>query len=177
MKNKDHSSIGEYILFFLSEAAEMLPRPFETPYQHSRRLLHGNLSYQSYNTTVHRLQKRGLVEVVKKNNEKFLRLTKEGQLEALLSKAKLPGIIKWDGKWRLVMFDIPEDAKDKRDQLRDLLKRNNFYRLQASVYINPYPLNREAITYLKETGLIAYIRILKVEEMDEDKELRKKFNL
>jgi phenylacetic acid degradation operon negative regulatory protein len=155
----------------------MLPRPFETPYNHSRRLLHGNLSYKNYNTAVYRLRKRGLVEVVNKNNGKFLRLTKEGQLETLLAKAKLPGSNKWDGKWRLMMFDIPEGARDKRNRLRGLLKQNNFYKLQASVYINPYPLNREAVNYLKETKLMEYIRILRVDEMDEDEELRKRFGL
>ena len=75
------------------------------------------------------------------------------------------------------MFDIPEENEDKRNFFRWLLKRNNFIELQHSVYINPYPLNRDVISYLKKTGLIEYIRILKVEEMDSDKNLRKKFNL
>ncbi len=75
------------------------------------------------------------------------------------------------------MFDIPESSKSKRSLLRRLLKKNNFCKLQASVYINPYPLNREAVEYLKETGLIEYIRILKVEELDNDIELLKKYGL
>ena len=106
-----------------------------------------------------------------------MRLTAEGQLEALLAKAKFPVPVKWDGKWRMVVFDIPEDSKEQRNKLRQLLKANNFYKLQASVYVNPYPLNREAVKYLQETKLIDYIRIIKVEEMDDDKDLKKHFQL
>ena len=48
---------------------------------------------------------------------------------------------------------------------------------QASVFISPFRLNREAVWYLKKTGLIEYIRILRVDEMDEDKHLKKHFHL
>ena len=75
------------------------------------------------------------------------------------------------------MFDIPEGSKEKRAILRSLLKRNDFCKLQASVYISPFSLNREAISYLNSSGLRDYIRILKVEEMDYDKDLLKRFGL
>ena len=74
-----------------------------------------------------------------------------------------------------VHFDIPEDARDKRDSLRSLLKKLGFVKLQASVFINPYPLNREALAYLRQSDLMGYIRIIKVEEMDSDLDLKKKF--
>jgi CRISPR-associated endonuclease Cas2 len=75
------------------------------------------------------------------------------------------------------MFDIPEDHRDKRDKLRRLLKRNNFIKLQASVFISPYALNKQAVEYLKETGLDEYIRILRVDAIDKDEDLKKKFKL
>ena len=89
----------------------------------------------------------------------------------------MPVKIKWDGKWRMVIFDIPEEASNERDQLRRLLLLNNFCKLQASVYISPHPINREAIDYLKETGLIKYIRFARIDELDDDKDLKKKFDL
>ena len=49
--------------------------------------------------------------------------------------------------------------------------------MQASVYVSPYALNREAVEYLKETGLIEYIRIGRLEELDDDADLRKKFKI
>ena len=77
----------------------------------------------------------------------------------------------------MVIFDIPEDARDKRGLLRRLLKRNHFIKLQASVFVSPYSLNREAISYLRKIGLINFVRIMKVEEMDNDAALRKAFQL
>lgn len=129
------------------------------------------------NSAMYALCKRGYIRYEDKNAKRFIKITKKGELEALFSKAMLPKKEKWDGKWRLIIFDIPEETREKRDQLRFLLKKNNFKLLQASVFISPYALNREALKYLKETGLIDYIRILKVEEMDNDKDLLKKFDL
>ncbi len=127
---------------------------------------------------VYYLSRKGFIKIVDKNNERFLKLTNKGQLEALLAKARLrEKPQEWDGKWRLIIFDIPEESRQKRNHFRWLLKHNGFYQLQASVFINPYPLNREAVEYLRETGLMHYIRILKVDEMDEDKDLRKHFGL
>jgi CRISPR-associated endonuclease Cas2 len=173
---KKESTIVNALLFALDVAKEIMPMIMVSPYQRGRRLLYGN-NYNSYRNTVYNLQKRGSIKIISKEGKKFLQLTKKGKLEVLLAKARMPLIEKWDGKWRLIMFDIPEDAKQHRDRLRDLLKRNNFYKLQESVYINPQPLNREAIRYLQETELIRYIRILKVEEMDNDIFLKKKFGL
>jgi len=164
------------ILSELNELDQIAPMLLASRYQKGRRLLYGN-NYNTYRNTVYNLKKRGSVQVISKNGKKFLKLTKKGQLEILLAKAVMPAQGKWDGKWRMLIFDIPEAVKPQRNKLRWLLKKNNFKKLQASVYINPYPLNREAVTYLQESGLNAYIRIIKVEEMDNDKDLRKKFNL
>lgn len=151
-----------------------------SPHELRRRLWQGHPLGDSKNfyRMVIYLEEKGLIKYVDKNNERFVRLTKKGQLEALLAKAKIPqNNVLWDKKWRVIIFDIPEESEDKRIFFRTLLKKNNFQMLQHSVYISPFPLNREAIEYLNETHLIEYIRILKVEELDNDSELRKKFGL
>lgn len=106
-----------------------------------------------------------------------MELTKKGELELLMARAWLNKPAVWDGKWRVIFFDIPENANTRRDKLRRLLIKNGFIKLQASIYISPYTLNRLAIDYLKNTGLIGYIRIGRLEELDDDRDLRKKFNL
>lgn len=174
MPKKGLAFTSKFLLYLL--AAGDLIAPMISPYELRRRAFFGG-NYDSYRRTLYKWQKRGWIKFVDKNAERFIKLTKKGELEALLAKAKLPHPAKWDGKWRMVVFDIPEDAKEKRNLLRGLLKKQRFYGLQASVYVSPYPLNRDAIYYLQETGLISYIRIAKVEEMDNDKDLRKRFNL
>lgn len=171
------ANIADNILMFLSEAVNLLPRPFETPYEHVCRLRGQSFGKRNYYNAIYGLKKRGVIAVVEKNNKRFIALTKKGQLEILLSKVKLIKTKSWDGRWRIVMFDIPEDFRGRRNVLRRFLKGLGFYKLQASVFINPYPMNREAVRYLQTTGLIEFIRMIRTDEVDNDKDLRKKFNL
>jgi DNA-binding transcriptional regulator PaaX len=135
---------------------------------HSRKTVYNSLR---------NLRQQGLVKKMKKKGKNFFFLTSKGELRLLLSKAALARPAHWDNFWRLLIFDIPEDCRDKRDGLRRLLKINGFVKLQTSVFIHPYPLNREAISFLKQSGLIDYIHIIKASEIDDDSDLRKKFNL
>ncbi len=127
--------------------------------------------------SAYHLKDRGLVEEVSKNGKKFLKLTQKGELELLFKKARFKQYTAWDGKWRVVMFDIPEDAKHKRDKLRRLLKAQNFLMIQNSVFISPHPINMEGVMFLKESGLDSYIRIARIDEMDNDADLKIHFKL
>ena len=147
-----------------------------SPYKWRAWALYGK-GYDSYRNVINSLERQGLLQLENKNGKKFLKLTQKGQLEVLLAKAKLPQKKKWDGKWRIITFDFPETAKIQRNQFRALLKINNFAKLQASVYVSPFVLNREAVKYLKETKLLEFVRIIKAEEIDDDKDLRKHFKL
>ena len=56
---------------------------------------------------------------------------------------------KWQGKWYLVMFDVPEIQRNKRVYLRKFLKQIGFYPYQKSVYVFPYECEKE-ITLIKK---------------------------
>jgi CRISPR-associated endonuclease Cas2 len=172
---KKQNTLVKAILQALFEAGRSLPHPLKTTYGWIKRSK--PLSYKEYCDTVYHLTRRGVVEMAKKNGQNFLRLTEKGALEILLQKADIQKKSNWDGKWRVLVFDIPEDAHPQRDRFRLLLKRQGFFKLQASVFVHPHPLNREAISYLEESGLIKYIRLLKVEEMDNDEDLRARFGV
>jgi DNA-binding transcriptional regulator PaaX len=149
--------------------------PLESVYDFAKRK--GLVGRRKYRDSIKGLRNRGVIEIVKKNSQEFLKLTKKGALRVLLEKAKVVKHLPWDGKWRVLIFDIPEDFNVARDRFRKLLKQNGFVKLQASVFISPHPLSREAIGYLGEVGLIKFVRIMKVEEMDYDKDIKKKFGL
>lgn len=175
LKVKSTSFAGQFLLYLFA-AEEVLTsvityRP--KPYGRSR----GGPIRQANRSTLYRLIESGLIEIVEDQGHEYYKLTKSGEMQALILKARVPSKAKWDGKWRLVVFDIPEDFSSERDQLRRLLLLNNFIKLQASVYLSPKPINRQAIAYLKETGLIKYIRFARIDELDDDKDLKKKFNL
>lgn len=127
-------------------------------------------------TLLYKLIRRGWIQEEYVETKRILKLTKEGQLEALFQKAKLePGRVNWDGKWRMVVFDVPEQARAVRNRLRSLLKEFGFYSLQASVYVYPFALNVQAVKYLEETGLMRYIRCARIDAFDSDSDLRKHF--
>lgn len=168
-------SIVSEIYSFLGDVTQRAPRLSESAYAYVKDK--NGLSYKRYYDTIYRMQKRGALQVSITEGKKFLALTRKGALEALLASAHAEHPKAWDHKWRLIIFDIPEAARHERNKLRALLLQHGFMKLQASVFISPFPLAREAIVYLKNTGLISYIRILRVDEMDYDADLRRKFHL
>jgi len=175
MAKKQNTFVIE-LLSILKDLGEMMPLPFETPYAWIRR--YSGIPRKKYYNTIHQLKQRGVVEVSRKAATKFIRLTRKGELELLLAKsvfAKTPGA--WDGKWRIIMFDIPEPARELRDKFRWLLKKNRFVRIQQSVYISPWELNRDAVDYLRVSGLKKFIRIMRVDLLDDDSGPRKIFKL
>ena len=75
------------------------------------------------------------------NKEGFIKLTPEGdkilrRIELRNFKIKKPR--KWDGKWRVIIFDIKEKRKWLRDSIRGKLSLIGFVRLQNSVWVYPY---------------------------------------
>jgi len=173
--NYKNQTVSELILSWLTNETVAFPGAYEKPYHFIQRFR--KLEKQRYDSAIWKLRRSGKVALVIKNNQKFLQCTKKGQLAFLLEKAGVKKTKTWDGKWRLVMFDIPEEHRDKRGILRSLLKQKGFVQLQQSVFVNPYPFNREALDYLRKTGLIRFIRMMRVDDMDDESELKEKFAL
>ncbi len=168
-------SITEILLDYIFEAAKLLPLPLETPYEHIRRIR--NLGPGDVRRHFYRMNQRGLVKVTNSRGIKLVSLTTKGKLKILFRKARLKSKAKWDGKWRLVVFDIPEQQRVARARLRQMLMGNGYKKLQASVFISPSPLNREAIEYLNASGLSRYIRVMRIEEIDSEQSLLTIFKL
>src|SRR5574344_2166383 len=100
-----------------------------------------------------RNSRRRLVEMglVKYSENGMLFLTKEGknkleQFQRLEYKIKKPK--KWDGKWRVLIFDIKENKRSLRDKIRVTLSFIGFIKLQNSVWVFPYDCE-DLITLLK----------------------------
>ena len=84
---------------------------------------------------------------------------------------------KWDRKWRVIIFDIPEKKRKIRDQIRVLFKTAGFYLLQDSVWVYPYDCE-DVLTLLKsDLGVGKNILYLIVEEIENDRHLREFFDL
>ncbi|MDO8729389.1 MAG: hypothetical protein Q7K26_05945 [bacterium] len=84
---------------------------------------------------------------------------------------------KWDRKWRVIIFDIPENKRKVRDLIRHLFHQAGLRRLQDSVWAYPYDCE-DILTLLKtDLGVGKYVLYLIVDELENDKHLREDFDL
>lgn len=84
---------------------------------------------------------------------------------------------KWDGKWRLVVFDIPEKMKKAREALRDKLRKLGFYQLQKSVFVFPFACHDEINFIVEFFELRPHVRIMTVLDVTNEAELKLHFEL
>jgi len=76
---------------------------------------------------------------------------------------------KWDGKWRLVVFDIPEENKTGRNALTAKLNKLGFQPLQRSVWIHPFHCHEEievVALHYKFTNFITYLETNYIDKPD-----------
>lgn len=126
-----------------------------------------------------RLVAKGLITFVEKDGKRLARITEKGELifQMETEKQAMTKKRKWDRRWRVVIFDIPERRKNIRDRLRLFMSEYGFARLQDSVWIYPYDCE-DLITLAKTNFCIgADVLYMIVERLERDKYLREHFGL
>jgi|SRR3989344_2441707 len=172
---KGESRFAEEIVLFLQDFDKS--RPIQSAYEYLKKR-HTKFAKWQYNRVIKRLTDSNRIAVVKKNGKLFVELTSKGKIVGLLSKLGTQSQAKpWDGKWRLMIWDIPESSSKQRDMIRWFVKRLGFFKLQHSVYITPFELSSEAVSYLIESDLWKFIRFLRVDRLDDDKMVKQHFGL
>ncbi|MBI5644843.1 hypothetical protein HY970_01980 [Candidatus Kaiserbacteria bacterium] len=130
-------------------------------------------------STIARARRRMMKAGLLKENNGSLRLTPKGLniLTVLQSQYAFQKPATWDGRWRALIFDVPEYRKSIRDKIRRTLMRIGFIRLQDSVWVYPYDCE-DLIALLKADFKIGKdVLYMIVDEMEGDKDLRKHFGL
>ena len=110
----------------------------------------------------------------------FIVLTKKGEIRLELLEMKnwrMNKSKKWDGRWRMLIFDIPEKKKPLREKIRSTLFSIGFLRLQDSVWIYPYACE-DLVNLLKADFQVGKdLLYLIVDSIENDKNFKKLFNL
>lgn len=106
------------------------------------------------------------VHIKDKNNISILRYSIKALLDSRRKRQK------WNSKWVLVFFDVPEQQRNKRDYLRKFLKDLGFYQYQKSVYLFPYECKNEIDLIRKITEGGKYLKYI-IAERIEDEEIAK----
>ena len=111
-----------------------------------------------------RLRDNGLIDFV--NDEEIaVRLTDKGKEKALWTRMKLIDE-KWDGKWRLIIWDIPEKKKKVRDMLRFKLKYLGFTKLQNSVWVSKKNCAKELREYIRKIGIQDWVMVFESDNIE-----------
>ena len=107
-----------------------------------------------------------------KLTEKGKKIVKEIQFDNLkIDKPKI-----WDGKWRIVIFDIPENKRrHMRDAMRQKLKKIGFYQMQKSVWVFPYPCEKEIRLLCEIFGVNSFVNMITSDKIYNDDALRRYF--
>jgi|SRR3989344_2771107 len=105
-----------------------------------------------------RLREKGLIELIS-NKELNFRLTDSGRDRALWTKMKM-GDEKWDGRWRLVIWDVPEKRRTARDLLRFKLKQLGFKQWQQSVWASRVNCTKLLRDFIKKVGIEDWVMVV-----------------
>lgn len=117
------------------------------------------------------LMEAGLIEQISSPQNEYARLTKEGKKK--INSLKLDSDTNlvntsWDGLWRIVLLDLPEERKSERESLRYLLKKAGFVCLKNSAWISPFPFEHLFTNIKQDLGLTTEMMIIVTESIDEE---------
>ena len=136
---------------------------------------------QSVYRTLKRMEKQNIIKVIKEmNNKTTISITRNGKkrlVEYSIDDMEIKKPKIWDGKWRIISFDIPEKQKTAREALRMKLKDFDFYHLQKSLFACPFPC-RDEIDFVSEIFKIRkHITYFETSTITNELAMKKYFNL
>jgi len=123
----------------------------------------------------------GYIKVEKRGKQIYISLTEKGKAKASwmqIDELKIKRPKKWDGRWRIVVFDISQLRKIYREAFRGKLKELGFFPLQKSVWICPFDCEAE-IELLRDFFGFSQeeLRLIVAKEIGPDKKLKEIFKI
>lgn len=126
------------------------------------------------------LQNRKLVKIYEKDGEDVVEITKNGKQKLLKYKFEEMKILrpkKWDGRWRVIIFDIPEKFKKARNALTKKIKDMEIYPLQKSVFVCPFNCKDEIDFVGEFFNIRRFICYIEADIVENDERLKRFYNL
>lgn len=143
------------ILTVLADAADTVGDFTYHPYPYLYASLGMSYRKESIDAAIGDLAKKGLLE---KNERGDIRLAPTGAgIKKRLYQERKKG---WDGKWRVIFFDIPEDLREVRDDLRSELRKLGFGLWQRSAWLTPFDITQELNSYLDKQNLSDLVQVV-----------------
>lgn len=132
-----------------------------------------NINKRDLGIILKRLEKQEMISWKEKDGKTILTITEKGKrrlleydFENIELKAK-----KRDGKWRLVIFDIPEDKKSSRDVFRRKLLQMGMVRLQDSTFVSAFPCQKEVDFLCHFLGISDFVTLVSLDRIERGEKL------
>jgi len=135
---------------------------------------------QSLQRSLASLKRKRLISTHEKNGETIVVVSVDGKRRLArgnLDKLSIKTPKKWDGKWRLVIFDIPEKQKTAREALRNMLHSLGFLQIQKSCFIHPFECRNEVDVATAFFNITQYLTYIVAESVEGEKAMCTHFRL
>ena len=123
---------------------------------------------RQFRNLIYRLKKNNLIKVKNLEGKQAVILTRKGIDRALKNRFKKErGNLKKrkDGKWIMIIFDIPQKYNKSRNLLRSILQNLGYKMFQQSVWVTPYDVSRKTEELLQQYSLDDYVKIFLIEKI------------
>lgn len=129
----------------------------------------------------YKLRKRGFIKFKYSGKQVYISLTLEGRKWAgryQIDDLQIKKPRKWDKKWRVLIFDIKEKQRNKREALRGKIKELGLYQIQKSVWICPYEFIKEINLLRQFFGLTNdEMTVIKTDNIENDQKIKTFFKI
>ena len=114
---------------------------------------------QSVRVAVSRIMKQGWLQSEKDGNKSYYFLTPRGEARIEEAAIRIFGLNpkEWDGKWRMLMYTIPEEKRRIRDELRKELIWSGFGSIANGCWISPNNLEKEVHLLIENYDIQAHV--------------------
>ena len=130
--------------------------------------------------TLKRLKKSKMINFDYQGDKVIVELSRLGKKKILkysLEEMKIKRPVRWDKKWRLVIYDVPNSKRKSASCFGNMLISLGMHRMQKSVFICPFPCRNE-IEFLREYYRVReHVWMLTVSKFEDDFVFRKFFGL
>lgn len=127
------------------------------------------LSAGSVRTVLSRMSAKGWLETSKRGKHSFYALTPKGRrlLEEGQSRIFHPAWADdWDGSWLLLAYSLPQDARRKRDRLRDRLAWLGFGSIGNGLWISPRDVAQDVVDLAQRMGITEHLVAFQATRVD-----------
>lgn len=121
---------------------------------------------RQFSQFINYLKRKKYIKIENLKGKSGILLTSQGREKALIAKRELLQKRKRkDGKWVMIMYDVPESKKKARHFLRQTLLSLGYQCLQKSIWVSPYDVFKETEEAIRVSLLDEFVRIFLIEEI------------